>query len=77
MPTEYRLLLAQQYFLRDKTLVTDNELKIEIGDFCDSKPVKFYKGIYDLPCHCKQVIKNNDDYSDMCSLRHCVVVYRC
>lgn len=56
-PTKYRLFLAQQYFLNDKTLANVNELKTGIGDFCDSKPIKFYKGVDDLHCHWKQVIK--------------------
>lgn len=39
---------------------TDDEQRTEVGDFFDSKTV-----LHELPCHWKQVIENNSNYTNV------------
>ncbi len=62
-PSDFHLFRSLQWFLRDKTLETEEEVKSALDDFFASKDINFYqRGIHYLVQKWKDVIQNTGNY---------------
>ena len=62
-PTDYHLFRSLSDHLREKKFDDENDLKTDLDNFFNQKPVVFYeRGILSLPERWRQVIDNNGAY---------------